>query len=317
MTDNTVFVVGSINQDLMVSTPVYPKLGETVHGHHVEGAPGGKGSNQAVASATLGASTRMIGCVGADAFGRAMVQALDEAGVDTAAVETTADVQTGMAVVTRTDRGKNAIIVIGGANQALRTADVDAALMDMTQGDVLVTQLEIPPTVVLRALQQGRQRGATTILNAAPAASVDELLPFVDILVVNEFEAGVVAGIDTLTTGDARRAATAIAAAHQVSVILTLGEEGAVIIHGEQRVDIAPFPINPVDSTGAGDTYVGALAAFLALRNDLQQAGEWASAAGAHACLHVGAQAGAPSQQDLADRFGVGPCRRRTDEDSH
>lgn len=310
MVDQAVFVVGSINHDLMVSTPIYPQLGETVHGHHMTGSPGGKGSNQAVAAATLGARTFMVGRVGADNDGRAMVKALSRARVDTTAIVATQDSQTGLAVVTHTDAGKNAIIVIGGANDALRESDVERSLSGISAGDVVVTQLEIPKLVVLRALQLGCEQGAMTILNAAPAARVDELLPFVGVLVVNEFEAGAVAGMDVPGVREARLAAASIAKRHQLTVILTLGDKGAMVIDEGEVIDIAPFPITPVDSTGAGDTFVGALAAFLALGHDLKHSCLWASAAGAHACLHLGAQAGAPTQQQLADRFGVGPGRK-------
>ncbi len=309
MPEHRVFVVGSINQDLMVSTPVYPKLGETVHGHHVTPSPGGKGSNQAVAAARLGAPTSMVGRVGSDAFGAAMLGALQDAGVDTLSVETIEATQTGLAIVTHTDAGKNAIIVMQGANQTLGPDDL-APLDALEPGDVVVTQLEVPVPAVRRALERAREAGATTILNAAPAADVAALLNVVDLLVVNEFEAGVVAGTETPTEAAARDAAARLAEEHDLTVVLTLGEAGAMVAHEGRRIDIPPFPVHAVDSTGAGDTFVGALAAFLALGHPLKDACRWAGAAGAHACLHVGAQAGAPTQQDLADRFGVGPARK-------
>lgn len=294
----------------MVSTPVYPRLGETVHGHHVTASPGGKGSNQAVAAAKLGVSTRMVGRVGSDAFGEAMLKTLHGAGVDTRAVETSHATQTGLAIVTHTDRGKNAIIVIEGANQTLAPDDLHHILDAIRPGDIVVTQLEVPVPTVRQALELGRERGATTILNAAPAAEVGTLLPSVDVLVVNEFEAGVVAGMRTTTESEARDAATRLAEVHGITVVLTLGEAGAVVARPGLCADVSPFSVQAVDSTGAGDTFVGALAAFLALGYPLETACHWASAAGAHACLHVGAQAGAPTQQDLADRFRVGPAQK-------
>lgn len=310
MSEKSVFVVGSINRDFMVSTPVYPRLGETVHGHRLTTSAGGKGANQAVACARLGAETRMVGRVGADEHGRAMLEAMRTAGVDTGSVLISDSAQTGMAIVTHTDGGSNAIVVLRGANGDLLPDDLDAPLRIITQGDILVTQLEVPTETVRRALQVGQQRGATTILNAAPAKSVDGLLPYVDILIVNEFEAGVVAGLEKLNQDQARAAAVQIADKHDLSVILTLGERGAMVVNGAEQRDIRPFPVESVDSTGAGDTYVGALAAFLALGHTLETACEWASAAGAHACLRVGAQESAPTQQNLADRFGVGPARK-------
>lgn len=310
MSERRVFVVGSINQDLMVSTPAYPELGETVHGHHVKASPGGKASNQAVAAAKLGVPTRMVGRVGADAAGAAMLEALHGAGVDTQTIETTQATQTGLAIVTHTDQGKNAIIVIQGANQTLAADELHHILDEIDPGDVVVTQLEVPVPVVRRALELGRERGATTILNAAPAADVRALLPFVDVLVVNEFEVGIVADMRTPTESAARDAAIRLAEAHGFTVVLTLGEAGAVVAQQGRCAEVPPFPVQAVDSTGAGDTFVGALAAFLALGHPLETACYWASAAGAHACLHVGAQAGAPTQQDLADRFGVGPARK-------
>lgn len=307
MADHDVYVVGSINQDLMVSTPTYPQLGETVHGHHLSKAPGGKGSNQAVAAARLGACTRMIGRVGDDDAGTAMVQALSEAGVDTREVINVKGSQTGLAVVMHTDEGRNAIIAIKGANWELTPRDIPMALTGVGVGDIVTTQLEIPLPTVRSALEIGRERGAITILNAAPAEPARELLGLVTLLVVNEFEMGVVAGRHTPTPREATDAAVRLSQDFELSVVLTLGDAGAVIARAGQAVDVPPFPVNAIDSTGAGDTFVGALAAFLALGHDLPTSCRWASAAGAHACLYVGAQAGVPTQQDLADHFQIGP----------
>ncbi len=301
-----VHVVGSINQDLLVSTEVYPKLGETVHGIGAESVPGGKGANQAVAAAHLGAATHFVGLVGDDRFGEAMRANLEQAGVDVRHVGVVSGTETGLAIVTRTTDGRNAIVVIGGTNALVDADQVRAGLADLGPGDVVVCQLEVPVEAVAAALRQARQAGATAILNAAPAAAVAELLGDVDVLVVNEFEAQIVAG-EPEPANDYEVLAKLLAERHDLAAVVTLGSDGAWLASSGQTTRIAAHPIEAVDSTGAGDTFVGALAAFLAQGHPIELAAQWASAAGAHACLRVGAQAGAPTLAELAERFGVGP----------
>jgi len=305
MSEHRVYVVGSINQDLLISTSSYPKLGETVHGHTVAYDAGGKGANQAVAAARLGATTRFVGCVGSDDSGIAMTENLRANDVDIAHVTTVDDVATGLAVVTRTDSGQNAIIVIAGANAELNPDRVAAGLTAVTAGDILVVQLEIPIPAVETALRIARQRGATAILNAAPAGAVADLLADVDILVVNEFEAATVAGLDRVDELDFAAVAGLLAERHSRAVIVTVGSDGAWLAAGGQLTKIDALPVAPVDSTGAGDAFVGALAALLAQGHPLEQSTRWAAAAGAHACLKVGAQAGAPTLDDLTAIFGL------------
>lgn len=215
--------------------------------------------------------------------------------------------------MTRTDSGQNAIIVIAGANAELEPDRV-AGLTALTDGDILVVQLEIPIPAVETTLRIARQRGATAILNAAPAGAVANLLADVDILVVNEFEAATVAGLDRVDELDFAAVAGLLAERHSRAVIVTVGSDGAWLAAGGQLTKIDALPVAPVDSTGAGDAFVGALAALLAQGHPLEQSTRWAAAAGAHACLKVGAQAGAPtprrSDRDLRSRFRpVTACR--------
>ncbi|MCR8669776.1 ribokinase [Agrococcus sp. HG114] len=302
-----IFVVGSVNEDIMISTPVYPALGETVQGSTIERSPGGKGANQAVAAAAMGAPTTMVALVGDDAAGAAMRENLAERGVNTDRLEVAEHTPTGQALVVRTDDGQNAIIVIGGANAAVDADFAASGLEELRAGDVLLLQHEIPAAANARALEIARERGALTIVNAAPAARIDALLPYVDVLVVNEFELAVVAGGEE--GGDPAAVAAQLAAQRRLSVIVTLGAQGAALATATDTHRVAAHPIDAVDSTGAGDTYVGALAAFLLDGHPLETAARWASAAGAHACLHVGAQAGSPTPAQLAEVFGVGPAR--------
>ncbi|WIY81908.1 ribokinase [Propionimicrobium sp. PCR01-08-3] len=305
MNEHQVYVVGSINQDLLISTSVYPKLGETVHGNAVAHDAGGKGANQAVAAARLGASTRFVGCVGDDEFGPVMANNLRFHGVDTTHVDEVSGLNTGLAVVTRTDSGQNAIIVIEGANGAVDEERVEAGLAELRTGDIVVLQLEIPTPSVIAALAIAHRRGAMTIFNAAPAAPVAELLPDVDLLVVNEFEAITVAGLPEQPGQDYAAIARLLADQYAVNVIITLGAEGSWLAAEGTVSKIDSYPVTPVDSTGAGDTFVGALASLLAQGYELERAAGLASAAGAHACLKVGAQAGAPTKAELAAAFGI------------
>ncbi|WP_167140485.1 ribokinase [Diaminobutyricimonas sp. TR449] len=288
MTTGAVCVVGSINLDLMVRVERSPGIGETVLGEQVARLPGGKGFNQAVASARSGAPARFCGAVGDDADGRFLREALVGAGLDDAFLSVHADTPTGLAHVAMLPASGNSIIVSQGANASLTQ---DAAADAVGGARVVLVQLEIPTATAATALSRGRQLGATTIRNAAPTQAFETaLLADVDILVVNDSEAADLGGLDALLEAGAR------------SVLVTLGSKGAVWQNNEgERIEVPAFPVTAVDTTGAGDAFCGALAAALAAGFDMPVALRRASAAGAIVATALGAQTEKLSGEAIED----------------
>ena len=261
-----VVVVGSINMDVVVTAARLPALGETLLGEAVAFHPGGKGANQAAAAARLGARCSMIGAVGDDAFGEQLRTFLAATGVDVAGVRTRSTA-TGVASIIVAD-GDNAIIVAPGANALV--SETDVTTVDLQRADVVVTQLEIPVGAARVALQHARAGGATTILNAAPArACPDELLAAADVLVVNESELAALCGG---TYEDAAAAARDVRAFPAQSVVVTLGARGAIAVLADEVHSIPAPAVEVVDTTGAGDCFVGALAARLSAGDEIAAA---------------------------------------------
>ena len=278
-----VWVVGSINMDLVATAPRHPGVGETVLGSDLQRFPGGKGANQAVAAARAGATTTIIGATGEDDFGSELVAYLAEQGVGVSQVTTKSYAPTGTALIV-VARADNTIVVIPGANAALSETDVEAAAA-FGLGDVLVAQLETPQATTAAAFRKGRGAGATTVLNAAPAAELaDGLLDLVDYLVVNETERSLLASELTNRNG--------------LTVICTLGENGAITTSGGHSTRTPGLQVEALDTTGAGDCFVGYLAAGLAAKLALANAVERANAA---ASLSVQRPGAAPSIPDAAE----------------
>ncbi len=293
-----VIVVGSLNMDLIVRTPRRPATGETVLGDDFRVLAGGKGLNQAVAAARLGAETRMVGCVGDDDFGRRLLAFLDQERVDRTDVRVTPDIATGVAVIT-VAADDNSIVVASGANMQLAPGDV--ADLPVRRGDICVGQLEVPPATTEAAFRLAHQAGATTILNAAPAQALPAtLLHVVDLLVVNELELAAISGTamaETISLAEIADSARRFARDNRV-VIATLGEQGALAIDSDGAHEIAGRKVTVVDTTGAGDCFVGALAAMLAAGTDRMVALDRANAAAALSVQRAGA---APSMPTLAE----------------
>ncbi|XOB98235.1 ribokinase [Deinococcota bacterium DY0809b] len=291
----SVLVVGSLNMDLVVPVPRHPKPGETVVGGDLRRFPGGKGANQAVAAARLGARVRMIGRVGADAYGAELKRGLEAEGIETADVAEL-DAPTGVALIGVSEDGQNAIVVSPGANARLRPEDL--APERFAGAGVAVLQLETPLATVRRAAELGRAAGARVLLNAAPAQALPEgLLKAVDLLVVNEFEAAQVAGARE-PEGPEEALALARELARRVPVaVVTLGARGLVWAGVEGEGVLPAFEVRAVDTTAAGDAFVGGLAAALAAGEPLQPALRFASAAGALAATRPGAQPSLPNKE--------------------
>lgn len=300
----SILIIGSLNMDLIVRTPRIPIPGETILGNTFLTAPGGKGGNQAVAAAKLGASVKMIGRVGADDFGKQLRSHLNAVGVDTQFLQEDAATATGVALISVDDAGQNSIIVVPGANGRVTRQDVDAARDAIRQARVVVAQLEIPLDTVAYGLRAAHDAGALTMLNPAPAQALPrELLHDVDVLLPNETEASQMTNLAVTDYDSASAAAKVLQEMGARRVIITLGSKGALWLdeNGGER-QVLPFEVRAVDTTAAGDAFVGALAAALAHEQDWETSVQMASAAGALAATKLGAQPSLPTRAEL-DHF--------------
>lgn len=295
-----VFVAGSINMDVVATADRHPKVGETVAGKAVHYFPGGKGANQAVASAKLGAQTTLIGRLGTDAFGQQLRTFLAAQAVDLTEVKDTAEVHTGTAIITVAD-ADNTIVVVPGANALVSAEDVTAA--GLAKGDVAVSQFEIPLPTVRAFFQRARASGSTTILNPAPAIMFGkDLLDLVDILILNETELGFLTRTELHDSDDPARfveAAKALQGGGRI-ICVTLGKRGVLALIDGQVSMIAGRVVKAVDTTGAGDCFVGALASRLANGTAIRNALEYANAAASICVQRMGAAPSMPTAAEVA-----------------
>lgn len=295
-----VLVVGSLNMDLRIRTPRLPAPGETLTGSGFDTDGGGKGANQAVAAARQGARVAMLGAVGQDAHGAALLAALQADGIDTHAVEHIAGTPSGTAAILLMPDGENSIVVIPGANHALTPERVRAQADRLRQARVVVAQLECPLDAVAEALAIAREAGAVTVLNAAPVQPLgDALLGQLDWLVVNEIEAAALAGMPVPGPAEARAVAEQLRRRGPRQVLVTLGAEGLVLAGPEGTLALPAPRVQAVDTTGAGDTVVGALAAALAAGRPLREALTRAQAAAALAVTRLGTQSAMPTAAEV------------------
>ncbi len=305
MPDN-VTVVGSLNMDLVARAPRIPKPGETIIGHDFRNVPGGKGANQAVAAARLGASVSMVGRVGQDAFAGPLLDNLDRDGVDHTYVSQDSEASTGVALIVVDEAGQNSIVVASGANMRFSPANVEAATEAIADADVLLLQLESPLETVTRAAEIAHAHGVTVILNPAPAQKLPaSLLARVDVLIPNESETALLTDMAIDDRPEAEAAAAKLLDMGIQTVILTLGERGALLAQPDEVTLVPAFAVEPVDTTAAGDAFVGGFALALAEGKELKEAIRWGNAAGALATTTVGAQPSLPVRQaveQLLDR---------------
>ncbi|MFC7432754.1 MULTISPECIES: ribokinase [unclassified Agrococcus] len=292
-----VLVVGSINVDVTVVADRMAAAGETITGSALETGLGGKGANQAAAASLAGATTAMIGCVGSDAFADVALGGLRAAGVDVDGVRTV-DGGTGIAHI-RVAGGENSIVVVPLANAQLDVAQAQAAV-DAADADVLLLQLEIAQDVVLAAAERAHARGMRVVLDPAPAAPLpEEIWQHVALVKPNEHEAGLLTGVDVTDAASAERAARWFLGRGVGAAIVTLGRAGAVLVDASGARTLDAHVVDAVDSTAAGDTFSGYLAAALAAGEGLDAAARRAMAAAAISVTRVGATASIPSADEV------------------
>ena len=297
-------VFGSINVDLLFKVEALARPGETVLCPDYQLAAGGKGANQATAAARAGAAVRMIGHVGDDGFGIFARRAMAVAGVDCAGIAASGKA-TGIAVIGIDRAGENQIMVASGANLDTRAEQIAAA--DLGPGVTLLCQNEVPPEATFALLERASAKGVRTILNLAPAGPVPpRVLDALDVLVVNRIEAQMAAG--GAADGDPVALARDLAARHALTCVVTLGAAGALAIGPRGGHRLAALPVEPLDTTGAGDAFAGVLAAALDRGHDLPAALAQASVAAGLACTRIGAQTSQPGAAEIAARLGELPA---------
>jgi ribokinase len=299
-----IVVVGSINMDLVAQMGRLPRPGETVSGETFQMISGGKGANQAVAAARLGASVTLIARVGDDLFGANLRQLLIDEGIDVDSVWTTPDCSTGVAFIGVEKSGANAITVVPGANGRLTVEDVQRCTDLIANSDALMVQLETPADSVAAAIAIAQQHGVRTILDPAPAPEgrLAKQLLSVDVLSPNQTEAESLTGMSVTDWESARQAASHLQQQGAKDIVLKMGAHGALVFRRDGTwFSIAAKPTNVIDTTAAGDAFTGALAVALCAGWSLQQATQYGVTAGTFACTRFGAQPAMPTRAELAD----------------
>jgi len=292
-----IVVVGSFNADLTSYMARMPRPGETVHGRKFVTGPGGKGSNQAVAAARLGAEVTFVGRVGQDVFAPYALNMWAEEGIHTEFVVQDPEHATGVAPIFVDDRGENSIVVVLGANLAVSKADVDAAAAVIAAADILLVQLEIDYETVAYALQVARKQGIRTILNPAPAGHLPaDVVKLADYLTPNETELEILADRPGASLEEA---AASLLAGDEQTVIMTLGAQGAQYVRRDGSGRIPAYQVDVVDTTGAGDAFNGGLAVALAEGKPLEQAIAFANAAAALCVTRPGAAASMATRAEV------------------
>jgi ribokinase len=299
-------VIGSANTDLITFADVFPRPGETLFGKNFDLGFGGKGANQAVAGRLCGAEVLMVAKVGQDLFGEATVRNFNSFGIDTTHVKIVADAPTGVAPIFVEPNGQNRIIVVKGANDKLTPADIDAAAAELRRVQTLILQFEIPLDTVYHAVRFARAHGIRCIVNPAPAvtASLAELTG-ADYFIPNETEAELITGLPVQTLDQAAICAAALVQKGFRRVVLTLGARGALLADSTGHLHVPPFPVTAIDTTGAGDAFIGSLAVFLAEGISEREAIERASLYAALSTTRVGTQKSFPRRAELEAEWAI------------
>ena len=302
-----IVVVGSANIDLTTFIDRMPRAGETIFGREFHLGFGGKGANQAVAARLCGARVSMVARVGDDLFGPATIRNFQARGIEAGHVMVTKGVSSGVAPIFVDDSGENRILVVKGANDRLTPADVDAASGLLQSADCIVLQLEVPIETVYHTLRFGRAHGVRTILNPAPGQPLDLAeLAQADYVIPNETEAEAIGGMPVHNVPEARTCAESLVGRGLRRVIVTLGENGAICAGADGVRHVAAHRVTPVDTTGAGDAFIGSFACFLAGGCGESEAVERANVYAALSTLAVGTQSSFVSRERFEEEWGRG-----------
>jgi ribokinase len=293
-------VVGSINIDLVARGTRFPTVGETLIGTHFMTAPGGKGANQAVAASRLGAQVSMVGRVGTDHFAAQLIENLQKNQVNTTHIICTPQLNSGVALIMVDQDGQNTIMVVPGANMLLSPDDVHNAGEIITSADILLLQLESPIETVIEAARMAHEHKVKVILNPAPVMPVPaSLWPYIDILIPNEHEAQILAGMVNIPQVDPSRVIDRLTKLGPGIIILTLGSKGALMNYAGESETVPAFVVEPIDTTAAGDAFIGGFSVAIAEGLHLKDAVRWANACGALATTKMGAQPSLPNRLEV------------------
>ncbi|WP_044470755.1 ribokinase [Mannheimia massilioguelmaensis] len=292
-------VLGSINADHVISVPYFAKPGETLIGSHYHIAYGGKGANQAVAAARLGANVSFIGCIGNDDIGRAMKTAFEQDNINTQPIKTIKTEMTGIAMIQVAESGENSIVISAGANAYLDESTVTEFEDEIAQANCLLMQLETPLPAIILAAQIAKDNGTEIVLNPAPARALpDELLRLLYMITPNETEAEILTGVKVVDQETAVKAASVFHQKGIENVLITLGSKGVFVSQNGKGEIVPGFCVNAVDTTAAGDTFNGALVTAILEDKPLQEAIRFAHAAAAISVTRQGAQSSIPNRQE-------------------
>jgi ribokinase len=297
-------VVGSANVDLSIFNDMFPRPGETIFGKKFDLGFGGKGANQAVAASRCGASVGMVAKVGSDLFGPATIKNFECQGIDASHVLIAEGISSGVAPIFVDSSGQNRIVVIKGANELLSPDDVDAAASLLAQADTILLQFEIPLATVYHTIRFAKAHGVRCIVNPAPALPLDfKEIAAADYFVPNESEAEAITGIPVHDLEEAKRCAGYLLARGLAKVVITLGERGSLLATSEGMELIPAFKVDPIDSTGAGDAFIGSFAVFLAEGLTDRETLTRASLYAALSTTHVGTQKSFPSREEFDNEW--------------
>jgi ribokinase len=301
-----IVVIGSVNMDLMLRCPHLPEPGETVLGREFTQAPGGKGANQAIAAARLGAKVSFIGCVGSDSYAQISRLGFEAANVEIAHLHAIDSKSTGIAMITSDDKGENCIALAPGANQFLTCEHLDQAERLISEAGMVVCQFESPLTTVQHAMKLAKRHRVPVLLNPSPFHMISvSSLNGLDILVLNEIEAAMLSDSRVESIQHASQVAEFLRSTGIKSVIITMGKSGSVVADETGTNHLHAPKVVAVDTTGAGDTLVGALAAALVAGHSMAAAIEFAQRAAAFSVTRHGAQASMPHPSDLEDLSAI------------